>query len=597
MLKNVTVVLLIFTLIACAQYHKPTSKLSAVQKLQQLIKQEQTFREQSNPFNRQEVGGANANLPDISPKSLANNYTKLDHIYQQLLAIDQQALTLSQQIDLAVLIYTVKNDIDSYLNKEHYIPLTSESGFHVWIATISKQVQMNTVADYKDYLSRLNKLPTYFDQQIAWMNKGIDTGITQPQVVLTGFEKSIIAFVKPTPEASSYYQPFTRFPKHFSATLQQKLQQQAKLAINKSVFPSYQKYYDFMTKRYQPLARKTIAASALPNGQHYYQNRVSHYTTLPTPITKIHQLGLQEVARIKQQMLAIIRQINFEGDFSDFVHFLRTDKQFYAETPSALLKEAAYLAKKMDGKLPQFFKKLPRTPYGIAPVPQNIAPKYTTGRYSPPSREDQAGSYWVNTYRLDRRPLYVLPALTLHEAVPGHHLQGSLAREMENVPAFRNNTYISAFGEGWGLYAEYLGIEAGMYETPYQNFGRLTYEMWRACRLVIDTGIHSQGWTRQQAINYLASNTALSLHNVTTEVDRYISWPAQALSYKMGEITIKHLRQEAEESLKDKFNLRIFHNKLLENGSMPLSSLEKVIYKYIAEVKEGKARKATTEKL
>jgi uncharacterized protein (DUF885 family) len=313
--------------------------------------------------------------------------------------------------------------------------------------------------------------------------------------------------------------------------------------------------------------------------------------------TKIHQLGLQEVARIKQQMLAIIRQINFEGDFSDFVHFLRTDKQFYAETPSALLKEAAYLAKKMDGKLPQFFKKLPRTPYGIAPVPQNIAPKYTTGRYSPPSREDQAGSYWVNTYRLDRRPLYVLPALTLHEAVPGHHLQGSLAREMENVPAFRNNTYISAFGEGWGLYAEYLGIEAGMYETPYQNFGRLTYEMWRACRLVIDTGIHSQGWTRQQAINYLASNTALSLHNVTTEVDRYISWPAQALSYKMGEITIKHLRQEAEESLKDKFNLRIFHNKLLENGSMPLSSLEKVIYKYIAEVKEGKARKATTEKL
>ena len=232
---------------------------------------------------------------------------------------------------------------------------------------------------------------------------------------------------------------------------------------------------------------------------------------------------------------------------------------------------------------PALFKTLPRTPYGVIEVPANIAPKYTTGRYSGPSRDDQAGNYWVNTYRLDRRPLYVLPALTLHEAVPGHHLQGSIAKEMQNVPKFRNRIYISAFGEGWGLYSEYLGIEAGIYETPYQDFGRLTYEMWRACRLVVDTGMHAQSWTRQEAIDYLASNTALSLHNVQTEIDRYISWPGQALSYKIGELTIKRLRKSAEETLEEKFDIRDFHDQILKNGSMPLSMLEKIINQYISE--------------
>ena len=463
------------------------------------------------------------------------------------------------------------------------MPLTAESGFHVWIANISQQVNLKSEQDYRDYLLKLRALPHYFDQQIAWMNLGIKEGITQPKVVLKGFEQSILAFIKEDVSDSGYYKPFKKMSTYVAPELQESIQAEAKKILNEQVMPTYQRYYDFMVNRYQPHARNNIAATSLPNGKNYYQNRVEHYTTIDITAEQVHQKGLEEVKRIRAEMDEIIKQVAFDGDFTAFVDFLRTDQQFYAKTPIALIKEASYIAKKMDAKLPSLFKTLPRTPYGVIEVPANIAPKYTTGRYSGPTRDDQAGNYWVNTYRLDRRPLYVLPALTLHEAVPGHHLQGSIAKEMQNVPKFRNRTYISAFGEGWGLYSEYLGIEAGIYETPYQNFGRLTYEMWRACRLVVDTGMHAQGWSRQQAIDYLANNTALSLHNVQTEIDRYISWPGQALSYKIGELTIKRLRKSAEETLGENFDLRDFHDQILKNGSMTLSMLEKVINQYITE--------------
>ncbi|MBL4910307.1 MAG: DUF885 domain-containing protein [Alteromonadaceae bacterium] len=571
----------LFLLLSCS--NSIVTSLSAKQQLKQVILTAEIFHQNSNPFNKAEIGGNNARLPDLSPKKFAQDNRKLAEIYHTLLSIDDDELTTKQQINKAVLTYSIKNELDDYRYKAHYIPLTAESGFHVWISKISRQVKMVSEQDFIDYLARLKALPKYFDQQMAWMDKGIASGITQPQVVLQGFEKSIKAFIKEDVTQSGYYQPFKQLPDYFSTTLKNKLRQQAKKALTHYVMPSYQKYYHYMVTRYQPNARQNIAATSLPNGLDFYKNRVAYYTTLPMSIDEVHQLGLNEVARIHEQMQIIIKQVGFKGSFAQFIQFLRNDPQFYAKTPRDLLKEASYIAKKMDGKLPSLFKILPRKPYGIAPVPANIAPKYTTGRYSPPQRNDQAGSYWVNTYRLDRRPLYVLPALTLHEAVPGHHLQGSLASEMKNVPAFRNETYISAFGEGWGLYAEYLGVEAGIYETPYQEFGRLTYEMWRACRLVVDTGMHAKGWSRQRAIDYLASNTALSLHNVNTEIDRYISWPAQALSYKIGELTIKRLRRKAEQALGSQFDLREFHDQILKNGSMPLSSLEKVINKYIEQ--------------
>lgn len=577
----------VFFLLSCSQTTPQAKKDITVTgdlQLERLINAYQQFYQESSPFHQPEEGGNNAKLPDLSPDYLAETHIKRQKIYNTLSDINIDELNTDNQINKAVLSYTLKNQLDSYNNKEHYMPLTAESGFHVWIASISQQVNLKSEQDYQDYLARLRALPHYFEQQMAWMNLGIEAGITQPKIVLEGFEKSIIAYVKEDVTDSSYYKPFKKMSTYVPLAAQKNIQKEAQKILTEQVMPTYKKYYNFMVNRYQPKARSNIAATSLPNGQNYYQNRVEHYTTIDITAEQVHQKGLAEVQRIRAEMEAIITKVNFDGDFKSFINFLRTDEQFYAKTPVGLLKEASYIAKKMDAQLPSLFKTLPRTPYGVVEVPANIAPKYTTGRYSGPMRDDQAGNYWVNTYRLDRRPLYVLPALTLHEAVPGHHLQGSIAQEMNNVPKFRNRIYISAFGEGWGLYSEYLGIEAGIYETPYQDFGRLTYEMWRACRLVVDTGMHAQGWSRQQAMDYLANNTALSLHNVQTEIDRYISWPGQALSYKIGELTIKRLRKKAETSLGENFDLRDFHDQILKNGSMPLNMLEKVINEYINEM-------------
>jgi len=582
MKKIVTYFTLLLLLVSCSQLPNQGVDKYAKQ-LDWIMGEYQTYHEVSNPFNKAIVGDTNAKLPDLSPENLAKQNGKITEIYNKLMAIPPANLSQNDQINWSVLSYKLKNEIDSYFNKEHYMPLTAESGFHVGISWINSRIKFNSKQDYLDYLSRLKALPRYFDQQMMWMDKGIAENITQPAIALVGFEQSIKAFIKQDVTQSNYYLPFNNMPDHISTLEQQGLKDLAKRVIKQSVMPSYQKYYDYMINQYQPNARKVIAASSLPNGEQYYQNRVEHYTTLKLTAEQVHQQGLVEVKRIRLAMENIIKKVGHKGDFASFVDFLRTDKQFYATTATELLKEASFIAKKMDAQLPKLFKSLPRTPYGVMPVPKNIAPKYTTGRYAGPSRDDQPGNYWVNTYRLDRRPLYVLEALTLHEAVPGHHLQGSIAREMSDVPKFRTNTYISAFGEGWGLYSEYLGIEAGFYQDPYSDFGRLTYEMWRACRLVVDTGMHSKGWSRDKAMNYLASNTALSLHNVKTEIDRYISWPGQALSYKIGELKIKSLRNKAEKALAEHFDLREFHDQILANGSMPLSMLEQVVDNYIKE--------------
>jgi uncharacterized protein (DUF885 family) len=583
-MKYITTFIGLFLIVSCGQLPKDTSRWNTLA-LSDIINEYYQYQKALSPFSQPGVADNNAKLPDLSPQVLLKNYQGKKKIYQKLLKIDPGSLTQNDQINWSVLTYKIKNQLDSYVNKEHYMPLTAESGFHVGISWINRRVQFKVEQDYLDYLKRMAALPKYFDQQMAWMDLGIKEGITQPSVVLIGFEDSIKAFIKDDITQSGYYQPFKKMPAHFDAKLTAELRAKAEQVIKEKVITSYQKFYDYMVNEYQPNGRKNIAANSLPNGENYYKNRVEHYTTLSMSADDVYEKGLKEVARIRAEMEEIIRSVGYQGDFASFVEFLRTDPQFYAKTPEALLKEASFIAKKMDAKLPSLFKTLPRTPYGVMAVPANVAPKYTTGRYAGPSRDDQPGNYWVNTYRLDRRPLYVLEALTLHEAVPGHHLQGSLAKEMKNVPEFRNNTYISAFGEGWGLYSEYLGLEAGFYQDPYSNFGRLTYEMWRACRLVVDTGMHSKGWSRDKAMSFLAGNTALSLHNVKTEIDRYISWPGQALSYKIGELTIKKLRKKAEDTLGAAFDLREFHDEVLKNGSMPLSMLEQVINQYISEQK------------
>tara|TARA_Y100000766_G_scaffold100781_1_gene86119 strand:- start:9318 stop:11054 length:1737 start_codon:yes stop_codon:yes gene_type:complete len=538
------------------------------------------YRKRVNPYTQPE-GVDGYLLPNLSAEFLKQQYEEKTALLSRLDAIDSDELSSENSINLSIIRAQVQNSVDEYVFNAHYMPLTSEYGFHSSLSYMINSSQYKQPQQLETYLARLEQVPRFFEQNIHWMKKGLETGLTQPQAVLAGYEDSISAYIVDDVTQSDFYSPFKTNTAGLSENDFKALQQKAKRIIKNDVIASYKAYLTFFTTQYQQGARTTIGISQTPNGKAFYKNRAQYYTTTNMSIDEIHQLGLSEVARIRSEMQEIIKEVGFEGTFADFIHFLRTDPQFYATTPEQLLKEAAYIAKKMDAQLPKLFHTLPRMPYGVAPVPANIAPKYTTGRYVGSSRSDQAGYYWVNTYALDKRPLYVLEALTLHEAVPGHHLQISLNAELENLPSYRRDAYLSAFGEGWGLYSEYLGIEAGFYQDPYSRFGRLTYEMWRAARLVVDTGMHMYGWSRERAMNFMSENTALSLHNVKTETDRYISWPGQALSYKIGELTIKRLRTEAEQALGPRFDIREFHHQVLRHGSVPLSVLEEQVRLYI----------------
>lgn len=538
------------------------------------------YRESINPYSNSK-GVDGYLLANLSPEFLAKQYKSNTQLLADLDAVDATKLSDENQINLSIIRAQVQNSVDEYVFNAHYMPLTSEYGFHSGLSYIVNSSQYKKEQDLETYLARLAQIPRFFGQNIYWMKKGLETGLTQPKAVLEGYEDSISTYIVDDVTQSEFYKPFLANTASLSESDFYALQQRAKVVLKNKVIPAYKSYLTFFTEQYQPGARTSIGISETPNGKAFYKNRAKHYTTTDMTPKEIHELGLKEVARIRGEMEAVIKEVGFKGSFAEFIHFLRTDPQFYATTPEQLLKEASYIAKKMDAQLPKLFHTLPRKPYGVAPVPASIAPKYTTGRYSGSNRNDEAGYYWVNTYALDKRPLYVLEALTLHEAVPGHHLQISLNAELENLPSYRRDAYLSAFGEGWGLYSEYLGLEAGFYQDPYSRFGRLTYEMWRAARLVVDTGMHMYGWSRERAMNFMSENTALSLHNVKTETDRYISWPAQALSYKIGELTIKRLRVEAEQALGPNFDIREFHHQVLRHGSVPLSVLETQVRLYI----------------
>ncbi len=525
-------------------------------------------------------------LPQVTKQDYEKRADHWRKTLEQLKTVDRSALTTSEQVSYDLFQQELQDNVSEFGFQTYLIPLNADSGFQSEFAHLPRQVPLFTVKDYENYIARLNAFPTYVNQNIGLMSEGLKTGMSIPRVVLNGIETSISMHIVEDPAKSVFYPPFVQFPVGVPEAERKRLHDAGVEAIQKSIVPAYRTLLDFMTKTYIPQTRLTLGASELPNGRQYYDYLVRHFTTMEMTPAQVHQIGLNEVARIHKEMDGIIQQVGFKGDFAAFLKFLRTDPRFYAKSPEELLKDASYIAKRIDGKLPSLFKKLPRLPYTVEPVPDSIAPKYTGGRYvEPPQGSTEPGIYWVNTYALESRPLYTLESLTLHEAVPGHHLQISISRELEGLPEFRKSKYISAFGEGWGLYSEWLGLEAGFYKDPYSNFGRLTYEMWRACRLVVDTGIHSMGWSRQQALDYLGSNTALSLHEVETETDRYISWPGQAVSYKIGELKIKELRKKAETELGTKFDVREFHDTVLENGSLTLPILEKIIDDYIAKKK------------
>ncbi len=571
---------LIAVALACTLSACQVTKIDADQQFNQVAEEIVNYRQSISPYGK-ENGVDGYLLENLSAEFLEKKYKKNTQLLAELDAIDRDKLSEENRINLTILRGQVQNSVDEYVFNAHYMPLTSEYGFHSSLSFMISSSDYTKAKDYQLYLAKLQQIPRYFTQNIGWMRKGLEVGLTQPKAVLEGYQDSITAYIVDDATKSEFYKPFLNNTAGLSDSEFAALQKQAQTIIKEQVIPAYQGYLTFFNNEYQPGARTEIGISSTPNGKAFYENRARYYTTTDMTPKEIHELGLQEVARIRAEMEKIIEQVGFEGSFADFVHFLRTDPQFYAKTPEELLKEASYIAKKMDAQLPKLFHTLPRMPYGVAPVPASIAPKYTTGRYSGSRRDDQAGYYWVNTYALDKRPLYVLESLPLHEAVPGHHLQISLNAELESLPSYRRNAYLSAFGEGWGLYSEFLGIEAGFYQDPYSDFGRLTYEMWRAARLVVDTGMHMYGWSRERAMQFMSENTALSLHNVKTETDRYISWPAQALSYKIGELTIKRLRHEAEQALGQDFDIREFHHQILRHGSVPMSVLEEQIQLYI----------------
>jgi uncharacterized protein (DUF885 family) len=499
------------------------------------------------------------------------------NMLRQLDGVDVARLSPANQVNYAIYREQIGNFIADQKFMYWQMPFNSDSAFWSDIGYELGGDRLRTVDDYHRYLDRLGQIPAYFDQQIANMRLGLQRGFSVPREVLKGRDASIAAVAElKDPTQSSFYEPFRQLPTSIPADQAQLLQGQALARIRDGVIPAYAKLLEFFRNDYVPQARTTLAAEALPDGKAFYRQQIREYTTLDLGPGAIHQIGLDQVAKIHAQMLEVMADSGFKGSFAEFLQFLRSDPQFYAKTPDELLMRSAWVAKQVDGQMARYFGHLPRQRFTIQPVPAGIAPYYTSGRGG-------ADVYLVNTYDLPSRPLYNMPALTLHESYPGHALQLELADEQHGQPEFRRNSYISAYGEGWGLYSEYLGNEMGIYKTPYQRFGYLTYQMWRACRLVVDTGIHHLGWTRQQGIDYLTVNTALSAREIANEVDRYISWPGQALSYELGYLKILELRVKAEKALGAKFDLRHFHDTVLSTGSVPLPVLEKRIERFIAE--------------
>ncbi|MDX1762230.1 MAG: DUF885 domain-containing protein, partial [Christiangramia sp.] len=438
-----------------------------------------------------------------------------ENLMTEIEKLDYSELSETQKISAQLLKYSLTNTIKTYEFKAYLNPLLSDSGFHL---SLNYQIRnLNNYEQVRAYLNKLNAIPEYVDQHFVLLREGLDEGISQPRVIFEGYENTYDSQIVDDYKDSYFYKPFEDLPSTLSEKQKDSVLKAAEKAITKNVIPEFKRIKKFFEKEYFPQTRKVLGVSETPKGREYYDYLLEYYTTLDMSADEVHDIGLSEVERINKEMREVMAETGFEGNFSEFFEFLRTDEQFYAKTPEELLMFARDIAKRIDAKLPAYFTKLPRKPYGVTEVPAAIAPKYTTGRYIGASDETQPGYYWVNTYDLPSRPKYVLPSLTAHEAVPGHHLQISLNNELgEQFPKFRRNFYISAFGEGWGLYSEFLADEMGIYQNPYEVFGKLTYEQWRACRLVVDTGIHSKGWTREQAVDFMKKNTALSIHEINT---------------------------------------------------------------------------------
>ena len=555
-----------------------TKAPSADARLQAIYSDEWKWRQEQFADDEDAQRRIADHLPKVDPAAQAQRLKMWQDVLQKLEAIPRAELSPAEQLNYDVYVPQIKALIADQQFHEYEMPVNSDTTFWTDLGSTARR-NYRSLQDYRNWISQMKDIPRYFHEQTDEMRAGMKRGFTPPRITLEGRDASLTAVTDATPEASLFYTPFKNMP-GISDADQKTLRAEAVSTIQGTVQPAYRELLTFFRNEYVPGTRTSLAAYDLPDGKAYYRSRILNFTTLDEDPAAIHAFGEAEVARLHGEMLGAMKETGFKGDFPAFLEFLRKDPQFYAKTPEELLMRAAWIAKRFDGKASQYFGLLPRARFAIKPVPDDLAPFYTSGRGGP-------GVYLVNTYNLPGRPLYNLTALTLHESAPGHAFQMPIAMEHKNQPEFRQHTYISAYGEGWALYCELLGLEMGMYDTPYDRFGMLNYQIWRAARLVVDTGIHSQGWSRDRAIAYFRDYTALPLHEIDTEIDRYIAWPAQALSYYLGEDAILKSRAKAEKALGEKFNLRAFHDAVLELGSVPIPVLQARVDRFIAEGGKG----------
>lgn len=560
------------------------------QKLLRFFQEEWEYGLKENPIMATYLGDLRYNdqIGDFSLDAERREHEHSEQALKRLTTIDRSKLSESNRLNYDLYLSDLKIEIEGYVYPGYLMPINQMNGIQQNAPSMVEDLPFQNEKLYRDYLSRLAKLPVAIDQTIETMKEGLRQKVTPPRITLRAVADQIQAQIVENVEDSPFYSPFQNFPESVSAEQREALSNSGKDVIQNRVLPAYKKLYKFWTEEYYPQTRESIGLSELPNGKAWYAFRAKESTTTDLTPEQIHEIGLKEVKRIRAEMDEVIKQSGFQGSFQEFIQFLRTDPQFYYTKPEDLLIGYRDICKRIDAELPHLFGKLPRLPYGVREVPEYSAPSQTTAYYNPGSMEaGRPGYFFANTYKLDARPKWEMEALSIHEAVPGHHLQIALAQEMENVPMFRRFGGYTAFVEGWGLYSESLGPEMGFYKEPYSKFGQLTYEMWRAIRLVVDTGMHAFGWDRQKAIDFFKENSAKTEHDITVEIDRYIVWPGQALAYKIGELKIKELRKKASEELGEQFNIRQFHDVVLGSGAVPLNILEQNVNEYIAKTKQS----------
>ncbi|HCS52829.1 DUF885 domain-containing protein [Rubinisphaera sp.] len=542
----------------------------------------------TNPLKATYLGDKRYNdrWPDLSLETLEKNNEQLKAYLKRVKAIDPSQLEGEDVISYKLFERQLSMEIEGFPFGWHFVPLNQRGGLQTENEQV-EQLPFETVKDYENWLARMESFDVYADQTTALMQAGVDRGIVHSKVIMNRLPAQIRRQIVDEPEKSLFWKAFQTFPKDFTQEEREQLQERARKAIQTVIVPTFEQFEKFFLENYYPACFDEVGFKQIPNGQEFYAYRARLYTTTDMTPQEIHDIGLSEVRRIRQQMEAIMKEVEFEGSFGEFLEYLRTDPKFYYEDPNELFQAVEAVCKRIDPQLVKLFKTLPRMPYGVRPIPESIAPDTTAAYYMGPAADGtRAGNYYFNTYKPDQRPKYTIEALSLHEAVPGHHLQIALAMELDDIPAFRRLGGYTAFIEGWGLYSESLGSDLGLYQDPYSRFGQLTYEMWRAIRLVVDTGMHSLDWTRDDAIQLFVENTAKSRLDIENEVDRYIAWPGQALAYKIGELKIQELRKRAETELGDKFDIREFHEAVLSHGAVTLDVLEGQIEDYIASKKK-----------